>query len=58
VRQKIFAERLPKVAADFARRTLRLNEALTAVGFAVGGEAGRKLKVQPSFIESAEEPST
>lgn len=36
----IFAERLPNVVAPYARRTLRLHELLTLVGFAVGGEAG------------------
>lgn len=39
----IFAECLPNVVAPYARRTLRLHDLLTLVGFAVGGEAGRKL---------------
>lgn len=39
----IFAERLPTVAAPYARRTLRLHDLLTLIGFAVGGEVGRKL---------------
>jgi transposase len=38
--RKIFAERLPNVVAPYARRTLRLHELLTLIGFAVGGEAG------------------
>ena len=41
--RKIFAELLPRVVAPYARRTLRLHELLTLIGFAVGGEAGRKL---------------
>ena len=41
--RKVFAERLPKVVADYARRTLRLNETLTDLAFALGGEAGRRL---------------
>jgi hypothetical protein len=41
--RQIFAERLPKVVAPYARRTLRLHDLLTLVGFAAGGEAGRKL---------------
>ena len=41
--RKIFAERLPKVVAPYARRTLRLHELLTLIGFVSGGEAGRKL---------------
>lgn len=52
--RKIFAERLPKVAADFARRTLRLNEAFTAVAFALGGEAGRKLAEKLGLLISAD----
>lgn len=52
--RKIFAERLPKVVADFARRTLRLNEALTAVAFSVGGEAGRKLAEKLGLLISAD----
>jgi len=41
--RQIFAERLPSMVAPYARRTLRLHELLTLIGFAVGGEAGRKL---------------
>lgn len=53
-RRKIFAERLPKVAADFARRTLRLNESLTALAFALGGEAGRRLAEKLGLLISAD----
>lgn len=52
--RKIFAERLPIVAADFARRTLRLNESLTALAFALGGEAGRRLGEKLGFLISAD----
>lgn len=52
--RKIFAERLPKVAADFARRTLRLNETLTALAFALGGEAGRRLAEKLGLAISAD----
>lgn len=65
--RQIFAERLPKVVAPYARRTLRLHELLTLIGFAVGGEAGRKLvegmKLSTSpdtllrLIRTAQEPS-
>jgi len=41
--RQIFAERLPSMVAPYARRTLRLHELLTLIGFAIGGEAGRKL---------------
>jgi hypothetical protein len=38
--QGIFTERLPGVLAPYARRTDRLAGWFTAVGFALGGEAG------------------
>jgi transposase len=41
--QAIFAERLPGVLAPYARRTDRLAAWCTAVGFALGGEAGARL---------------
>jgi transposase len=40
--QKVFCERLPKVVAAYARRTLRLDAALTLIAFALGGEAGAR----------------
>lgn len=40
--QKVFCERLPNVAAALARKTVRLNEALTLLAFALGGEAGAR----------------
>src|SRR4030095_3969084 len=41
--RRIFAERLPRVAAVYARRTLRLQDAFESIAFALGGEAGSKL---------------
>jgi transposase len=41
--RQIFAERLPGIVAPYARRTLRLTDALQLVGFAVGGEAGARV---------------
>lgn len=41
--QAIFTERLPSVVAPYARHTIRLAEALTLIGFALGGEAGKRL---------------
>jgi transposase len=41
--RQIFAERLPDLAAPFARRSQPLQQALERVGFAVGGEAGSRL---------------
>jgi transposase len=38
--RRIFTERLPGVAASWARKTARLTDRLTAVGLALGGAAG------------------
>ncbi len=40
--RKVFCERLPKVAIAYARQTVRLNEAMTLLAFALGGEAGAR----------------
>lgn len=40
--RKVFCERLPKVVAAYARKTVRLNAALTLIAFAAGGEAGAR----------------
>src|SRR5690349_18875364 len=42
-RRQIFTERLPTVVAPSARRTLRLTDLFTLIGFALGGEAGKRL---------------
>jgi transposase len=42
-RRRIFTERLPTVAAPWARRTLRLAQRLIALGMALGGKAGVQL---------------
>lgn len=51
-RRRIFCVRLPGVIAPHGRRILRLNEALTVIGFALGGRAGtsvgQKLELQAS----------
>jgi transposase len=41
--RQIFAERLPDLAAPFARRSQPLQDALAQIGFALGGEAGARL---------------
>ena len=38
--RRIFTERLPTVAAPWARRTLRLAQRLVALGIALGGTGG------------------
>jgi transposase len=42
-RRRIFTERLPTVAAPWARRTLRHAQRLIALGLALGGKAGVQL---------------
>lgn len=39
----IFAERLPSVVEPYARCTTRLTDVFTLMGFALGGEAGKRL---------------
>ena len=41
--RRIFAERLPGIAAPWARRTARLATRQTAIGLALGGSAGTRL---------------
>src|SRR2546425_7992950 len=41
--RRIFTERLPTIAASWARRTLRLVQRLIALGVALGGKAGVRL---------------
>jgi transposase len=41
--RRIFTERIPTVAAPWARRTLRLVQRLVALGLALGGRAGVRL---------------
>src|SRR5690348_643166 len=41
--RQIFTERLPEVVAPYARRTIRLGDLFTLIGFALGGEAGKRL---------------
>src|SRR6266404_5314513 len=43
LRRRIFTERLPTIAAPWARRTLRLAQRLLALGVALGGKAGVRL---------------
>lgn len=42
-KRRIFSERLPQIAAPWARRTQRLNTQLSEIGLALGGSAGKKL---------------
>jgi transposase len=41
--RQIFTERLPSVVVPYARHTTRLGDLFTLIGFALGGEAGKRL---------------
>ncbi|MBO0794619.1 MAG: ISL3 family transposase [Ktedonobacteraceae bacterium] len=41
--RQIFTEHLPSVVAPYARRTTRLTDIFVLLGFALGGEAGKRL---------------
>lgn len=41
--RQIFTERVPTVVAPYARRTTRLMDVFPLIGFALGGEAGKRL---------------
>jgi transposase len=44
--RRIFCERLPQVVADYARKTVRLNDALRLIGFLIGGESGARAAIR------------
>lgn len=44
--RRIFTERLPRIAAPWARKTLRLVQRLQQIGLALGGAAGSSLATQ------------
>src|SRR5690348_14652168 len=50
--RKIFTERLPSVVAPYAHRTLRLSDIFTLLGFALGGEAGKRLAAGMGLLSS------
>lgn len=51
--RRIFTERLPEVAAPYARRTIRLTEVLHLLAVALGGEAGARLVRRLGFAAGA-----
>ena len=51
-KRRIFTERLGGVIAPWARKTLRLAEKLTAIGLALGGNAGVHLSQNLGFVVS------
>ena len=50
--RQIFTERLPTVAAPWARRTLRLAQRFLAYGLTLGGEAGARLAARLGLCTS------
>ena len=52
--QTIFCERLPQVVARYARKTARLTDALSLIGFAIGGKAGARAAVALGMTVSAD----
>jgi transposase len=53
-RCRVFTQRLPGVAEPYGRQTVRHAEALLAIGYALGGEAGRRLAERLGFSISAD----
>lgn len=51
--QRIFCERLPDMAAPYARKTQRLDEVLTLIGFALGGRPGARATTPLAMQTSA-----
>lgn len=52
--RKVFCERLPKVTAAYARKTVRLDSAMTLLAFALGGEAGMRTAIGLSLPVSGD----
>jgi transposase len=50
--RQIFTERMPTVVAPYARRTMRLTDVLTLIGFALGGVAGQRLVEGMGLVSS------
>src|SRR5215207_1658321 len=40
--KRVFCERLPRVVSHYARKTVRMEEALRLIGLLLGGEAGSR----------------
>ena len=52
--RKVFCERLPKVAAAYACKTVRLNSAMTLLAFVRGGETGARTASELSLTVSGD----
>ncbi len=53
-RCRIFTQRLPAVASPYGRQTCRHRDALLAIGYALGGEAGCRLATQLGLDSSGD----
>jgi transposase len=52
--KRVFCERLPRVVAHYARKTVRMEEALTLIGWLLGGEAGSRAALKLAMATSAD----
>jgi transposase len=50
--QRIFAERLPELVQPYGRRTMRMVDVLTVIGFSVNGEGGARIARQLNMVVS------
>lgn len=53
-RRRIFTQRLPLVVAPYARQTCRHRDALLAIGYALGGQAGSRLAAHLGISSSGD----
>jgi transposase len=51
--QRVFCERVPEVVLPYGRKTVRFNDALTIIGFALGGRPGSRACSQLGLQASA-----
>jgi hypothetical protein len=51
---RVFTQRLPQVVKPYARETNRHRDAVLVIGYALGGEAGRRLALQLGVSVSAD----
>ena len=50
--KRVFCKRLPRVVDCYARKTVRMNEALQLIGFLLGGETGSRVAVKLAMAAS------
>jgi transposase len=52
--KRVFCERLPRVVSSYARKTVRLDDALRLIGLLLGGEAGSRATLKLAMKTSAD----